>query len=633
MFGGHQGGVAVSLATGKVLLGGGLDQTCPNGSTGSCSGWGNSSAEQFDPGAGGGVGGFSIVGNMPPSTGGMFASLLASGRVLVAPGDGTSWWTADAVVYDPATGNAPPTGSMAIARGHATATTLRNGKVLVAGGWDNYTVPGAELFDPASGTFSPTKNLITPRESATAVLLLDGRVLIAGGRVAGGYSRRAEIYEPPGEPLPSFTTSLNPVAPAQSVTFDASGSSHTDPARSIVSYLWDFGDGATASGSFVSHAYSRFGTYTVTLTLQDDNLPPETRAATTVITVNQGNRAPVAAFLPGGAISTDTGRDIAFDGSSSSDPDAAAGDSIISYAWDFGDGTTATAIAPSHAYSTPGTYTVQLTVTDTFGAVGSALRSVTVVSPVVAIGGAVTAVGADRVHTFSTSGTLSILRSGSIQVLVVAGGGGGGQLRAGGGGGGGVVFAGAIAVNAGDVLPVTIGAGGVQEKNGANSSFGTIVAIGGGAGRGGAPGGAIGGSGGGGGACYPGGAGTQGQGNAGGAGVCAGSSGGGGGGAGGPGSASVVSRGGAGGPGFLSSITGTARYFGGGGGGGSNGTAGQGGLGGGGAGGVGTPGVAGQANSGGGGGGGGSTSPAARVGGTGGSGVVIVRYTPTDFSP
>ena len=76
----------------------------------------------------------------------------------------------------------------------------------------------------------------------------------------------------------TFTSNLPPVAAAGddqivtqegSASFDASASS--DPDGSIVSYLWAFGDGNTAEGVTVSHAYADVNTYTVTLTVTDDD--------------------------------------------------------------------------------------------------------------------------------------------------------------------------------------------------------------------------------------------------------------------------------------------------------------------------------------------------------------------------
>lgn len=66
-----------------------------------------------------------------------------------------------------------------------------------------------------------------------------------------------------------------------------------------------------------------------------------------------------------------------FDGSASSDPDG----SISSHAWSFGDGSTGSGVAPTHAFATSGTYTVSLTVTDNGGATGSSSQPVTVTAP------------------------------------------------------------------------------------------------------------------------------------------------------------------------------------------------------------------------------------------------------------
>ncbi len=236
------------------------------------------------------------------------------------------------------------------------------------------------------------------------------------------------------------------------------------------------------------------------------------------------------------------------------------------------------------------------------------------------------------VHTFTSSGTLTIPWSVVGDVLVVAGGGAGGYF-AGGGGAGGLIYSNGCTI--GTSVSVTVGNGGTGSSgiggNGQNSVFGSITATGGGGGgdRSTTRNGAAGGSGGGGspadsapqgmgGAASP-----SGRGNPGGNGANWGWGGGGGGGAGATGSAGSGNVGGNGGVGLSYSLVGSNVYYAGGGGGGSFGgnPVGSGGLGGGGTGSSSAGGTAGKANTGGGGGG----SDFA-TGGAGGSGIVIVGY-------
>src|SRR5713101_2379850 len=79
---------------------------------------------------------------------------------------------------------------------------------------------------------------------------------------------------------------------------------------------------------------------------------------------------PVASFTSGCG-----GLTCSFDGTISSDPDG----TIVSYSWNFGDGTTGSGPIVSHTYAAAGTYTVELTVTDNTGATGIQSKSVTLI--------------------------------------------------------------------------------------------------------------------------------------------------------------------------------------------------------------------------------------------------------------
>ena len=149
--------------------------------------------------------------------------------------------------------------------------------------------------------------------------------------------------------------------------FDGTGSS--DPGGSIAGYSWNWGDGTPAStGPTASHTYAVAGTYTVTLTVTDDQLATDTEV--NQVTVTTGNQPPVAAFT-----ASTTGLSVNVDGTGSSDP----GGSITGYSWNWGDGTLAsTGSTASHPYAAAGTYTVTLTVTDNLGATDTESTQVTV---------------------------------------------------------------------------------------------------------------------------------------------------------------------------------------------------------------------------------------------------------------
>ncbi len=93
-----------------------------------------------------------------------------------------------------------------------------------------------------------------------------------------------------------------------------------------------------------------------------------------VLTAIPANQAPIATFTYT-PTSPYAGTVVQFDASASSDPDG----TIVSYAWNFGDGGTATGAMPTRAYAATGSYTVQLTVTDNGGRTGQVSRTVNVI--------------------------------------------------------------------------------------------------------------------------------------------------------------------------------------------------------------------------------------------------------------
>jgi PKD repeat protein len=189
------------------------------------------------------------------------------------------------------------------------------------------------------------------------------------GRVASIRLVPTGIRVPPSDLVPRFTFSPSNPSQGQQVFFDASTSDGT-----VSQYRWDFGDGGAGSGEMTTHAYSSPGTYHVQLTLVD----PQGRTATTTqtIAVGQGT-APVAVFTYS-PTDPNPGDVVFFNGEAST---AAAGRRIVSYNWNFGDGTTASGPTASKLYTLPRTYTVTLTVTDDIGRTHVLSRTVTVAVP------------------------------------------------------------------------------------------------------------------------------------------------------------------------------------------------------------------------------------------------------------
>jgi hypothetical protein len=121
------------------------------------------------------------------------ATLLDDGRVLVVGGaeDVLGEPTATAEVFDPATGQFSPVGSLVHGpRALHRAVKLDDGRVLITGGTDNYIDPtsiimgayrSTEIFNPLTNTFSSGPNLTKKRLGQTVSRLPNGDLLVAGG--------------------------------------------------------------------------------------------------------------------------------------------------------------------------------------------------------------------------------------------------------------------------------------------------------------------------------------------------------------------------------------------------------------------------------------------------------------------
>jgi PKD repeat protein len=174
----------------------------------------------------------------------------------------------------------------------------------------------------------------------------------------------AVTVTPQAQPTVSITAS----AKDTTVSFTIAATAPTG--ATISSIVVDYGDGSvdTLSGNATSvqHVYAAAGTYRVTVTATDSN--GGKGSASTVLVLS--NPAPTAGFSVSPTSGT-TATTFQFNGSDSTG-------AISSYAWDFGDGKSASGLTASNKYDKAGTYTVRLTVTDTAGRTATTVKTVTV---------------------------------------------------------------------------------------------------------------------------------------------------------------------------------------------------------------------------------------------------------------
>ena len=337
------------------------------------------------------------------------------GKTLVAGGGVPPTATARVIDFNGNQATSQPTGSMASPRRQHNLTVLADGSVLATGGLSSAAElvdlsPGAgvypaERWNPATGQWSTLASMrVTRQYHSTALLLPDGRVLSSGGGVCGdcdvaGYlAKNAEVFTPPylfkkdgsGQLAPRPTISSAPGV----VNYGAQLRISTQNAASI-------GKVALVRLGAVTHSVNmeqRFiplsingrdggklratgpangniappGPYML-FVIDGNGVPSVARMVTVAAGNPPPNRSP-AAVLDASATSGAAPLNVSFDGRRSSDPD---GDPL-SYSWSFGDGGTSSAPAPTHRYSSRGTYTARLTVSDGLGGSNTATRTISV---------------------------------------------------------------------------------------------------------------------------------------------------------------------------------------------------------------------------------------------------------------
>ncbi len=184
---------------------------------------------------------------------------------------------------------------------------------------------------------------------------------------AGNEGTETVTIRPKTRPIAAIikATPLSGIAPLL-VSFDGSASRYDY--GDIVQYEWDFNDGSApkVTGAQIKYTFTKIGTYKVRLSILTNDGKKESTTQNIIVT----ETPLVARFEPSIAKGV-APVSVTFDPSSSTG-------AIASYSWDFGDGVQSSERKPSHTYSTPGIYTIVLTVRDKDGVTSQFTKEVIV---------------------------------------------------------------------------------------------------------------------------------------------------------------------------------------------------------------------------------------------------------------
>lgn len=180
------------------------------------------------------------------------------------------------------------------------------------------------------------------------------------------YQCNKTIYVNNTPPVADFTWNIEMPNPGDVIRFI--DLSH-DPDGYIVSWHWNISDGSKTGMQNHSHVFIDVGVYNVTLTVVDNDGGVDVK--TKQIEVKE-NMPPEAIFVVNSDF-TKVGKEITFT-DASYDRDGY----IVSWQWNFGDGTTSEKKVVNHSFAKPGIYNVTLTITDDDGASSHYTMKITV---------------------------------------------------------------------------------------------------------------------------------------------------------------------------------------------------------------------------------------------------------------
>lgn len=283
---------------------------------------------------------------------------------------------------------------MSQSRIEMNATILPNGKVIALGGSlndedTNTASLNADLYDPASNTFSSAgQNAFARLYHSNSLLLPDATVLLIGGNPARGtYEQHIEIYTPAYLFNLDGTPATRPTitgAPTTAIGYNSAFQVQTPDAANISSVVLMRPGAPTHAFDMEQRMVGL--SFTAGSGMLNVTAPPNGNIAPPgyymLFVLNSGGVPSVAQFVqlslapadvpPTGTIITPSsdvtitvGQSVSFSGSGS-DPDG----TITAYSWTFpgGNPSTSSLATPGNVtYSTPGSFTATLTVTDNAG--------------------------------------------------------------------------------------------------------------------------------------------------------------------------------------------------------------------------------------------------------------------------
>lgn len=224
---------------------------------------------------------------------------------------------------------------------------------------DNSIAP--QTWEWNFGDGSPVSNVQNPIHIFPSLGTYNVRLVVTNG----GCSDTTTVEVKSLDANPDFTANRTTACHPSEITFTASNVSVPD----IVNYFWDFGDGNTINTStpVATHTYTISGSFNVTLTVTDLNGCVDTRTKNAYIRIN-GPEANFNAPVNTGC----QGLNVVFNDLSTND----GVNSIVSWHFIFGDGNSQTFTAPpfQHVYSTVGSFSVRLIVTDALGCKDTMVR-------------------------------------------------------------------------------------------------------------------------------------------------------------------------------------------------------------------------------------------------------------------